>query len=107
MQYQCHLSLSKTSTDVAASEKTAIWDVPDTLLENGGGVDATTEWKFSMVDLPPMEKGSRIQIGNTRGDGIGAFGLDNIRFSTDQRCSPRYVVFICELSILAGITISF
>ena len=45
-------------------------------------------WKFSSVPLPETDDDDRVHVVNGRPDGA-RFGIDNVRFSTDERCSPR------------------
>ena len=45
-------------------------------------------WKFSSVPLPESDDDDRVHVVNKRPEGA-RFGIDNVRFSTDERCSPR------------------
>ena len=46
------------------------------------------QWSFSSVPLPESNDDDRVHVVNRRPDGA-RFGIDNVRFSTDERCSPR------------------
>ena len=45
-------------------------------------------WNFASVPLPETNDDDRVHVVNRRPDGA-RFGIDNLRFSTDERCSPR------------------
>lgn len=90
MQNQCYLGLEIADGMFFAPNNTAksFWN--DTQLVNNGDLETLTSWKFSSVKLPETEDDTRVHVVAKRPASTGGVALDNIRFSTDERCSPRY-----------------
>jgi hypothetical protein len=58
-------------------------------LSNNGSVSRKS-WKYASVPLPPMhQEGFRVKITGVYNPVQGAFGLDNLRVNTEQKCYPR------------------
>ena len=55
---------------------------------NGQLVAGEDKWNFASVPLPESDDDDRVHVVNRRPEGA-RFGIDNARFGTDERCSPR------------------
>ena len=80
------------SLDIISSggEITEIGQVAQMDLFNEGGLDEVSEWPFAKFDIPSInEDNVRLRIRAELNSTAGLFAIDNIKFTTQQKCSPK------------------
>jgi len=71
----------------AEVERTHIWSSDK--CHNDGSVESR-EWSWEKVYLPPFPKHDmRLVLEALRHKTLGKIGIDAVRLSTDEKCSPR------------------
>ena len=73
------------SMSVSLSSLQLVYLVPPEHLLNNGSLNTTDTWFFEYTNLPPMPKGSRLNLETSFDFQSGGTGLDNVQMTTQQR----------------------
>ncbi len=61
---------------------------PD-LFNDGSANDTSKMWNFASIDLMTHQSEEKVRIKTKVNSDNGRLGLDDIRITTQQRCSPK------------------
>ena len=89
----CHLSIASLTSGIVEKPSAFknLYPVPNNHLTNDGQVNASTAWRFNTITLPPlMDEDQRLALVGNLDYHKAVLGLDNIRLTTRERCSPRW-----------------
>ena len=87
-QNNCKLSVNLLSNNPKNTGIKPLKDITDVF--NDGTGDSTQDWNEERIILPPLAKeGEILQFTSSMHPDLGRYGLDSIKLTTNQRCSPR------------------
>ncbi len=96
-QDQCSLKLEIRDSDFYSPKPTRNFH-NESQLFNAGTVGSQASWRFSSVSIPETADDESVALIGSRQNATGLFAVDNVKFTTDERCTPRYGIRISSIN---------